>query len=116
MKLQSSISLIKETYSDWAEDKAPRLGAALAYYVIFSIPPLVLLAISAVGLVYEGDVRGAMQQQLAGLIGADTAGTIMETTLRSSDEKDAAAGIPGIALDRWRSYEERFRRYLIRMD
>jgi membrane protein len=98
MKLRNLTSLIKETFSDWTEDKAPRLGAALAYYAIFSIPPLVLLAISAVGLVYEGDVRGAMQQQLAGLIGSDTAATIMETTRRSSDEKDAAAGVFGIAL------------------
>jgi membrane protein len=80
------------------DDKAPRLGAALAYYAVFSIPPLVLLGISAVALVYDGDARGAMQQQLGGLIGEETAKTIMEATQSGSDEKDAAVGIFGIVL------------------
>ena len=36
----TAIGLLKETFSDWTEDKAPRLGAALAYYAVFSITPL----------------------------------------------------------------------------
>ena len=40
------VSLLKKTFSDWGEDKAPRLGAALSYYTVFSIAPLIVLAIS----------------------------------------------------------------------
>ena len=77
MNKQSLVRLIKQTFSEWSEDKAPRLGAALAYYAIFSIPPLILLVIAAVGMVYKGDVTGAIQQQLASLIGKETARTIV---------------------------------------
>jgi len=52
---------LKETFSDWTEDKAPRLGAALAYYAVFSIPPLIVIVIAAIGLVYKGDVAGAIE-------------------------------------------------------
>ena len=44
--------LLKETASEWVEDKAPRLGAALAYYTIFSIGPLLIIAITIAGLVF----------------------------------------------------------------
>src|SRR6266542_2376404 len=44
--------LFKETFSHWTEDKAPRLGAALAYYTIFSIAPLHILAIAVAGLAF----------------------------------------------------------------
>jgi len=39
---ESPFVLIKQTFSDWIEDKAPRLGAAFAFYAIFSIPPTYL--------------------------------------------------------------------------
>jgi membrane protein len=51
------------------EDKAPRLGAALAYYAVFSIPPLIVIVIAAIGLFYKGDVAGAIQTQIASLVG-----------------------------------------------
>ncbi len=97
MNKGAAVSLIKQTFSDWSEDKAPRLGAALAYYAIFSIPPLILLVIAAVGLVYKGDVAGAIQTQLATLIGANTAQTIMQTS-QQPEGKSAAVGIAGVAI------------------
>ena len=36
------IGLLKETYQEFNEDKAPRLGAALAYYMLFSLAPLLV--------------------------------------------------------------------------
>src|SRR5438105_926761 len=48
MKLREIFDLFKSTYHEWNEDKAPRLGAALAYYSVFSIAPLLVsLVISA---------------------------------------------------------------------
>src|ERR1051326_3947135 len=79
MKTQDTMSLLKETYSEWTQDKAPRLGAALAYYAIFSIPPLIVIALGVIGLVYRGDVAGALQHQLSTLVGDSTAHTMMET-------------------------------------
>jgi membrane protein len=49
--LANSISLLKQTFSEWLGDKAPQLGAALAYYTIFSLAPLVLVLLAIVGLI-----------------------------------------------------------------
>jgi len=45
------IDLVKKTVSSWQEDKASRLAAALSFYAVLSIPPLLVLAISIAGLV-----------------------------------------------------------------
>src|SRR5689334_3419600 len=44
--------MVKEAFKDWNEDDAPRLGAALSYYTIFSIAPLLLISIAVAGLVF----------------------------------------------------------------
>lgn len=73
------LNLFKETYTEFGEDKAPRLGAALAYYTIFSIAPLLLIAISVAGLVFGRDAaQGAVVDQLQGLIGQNGAQAIQD--------------------------------------
>ena len=47
------VPLLKETVTDWSDDKAPRLGAALAYYTVFSIAPLIIISITIAGLVFD---------------------------------------------------------------
>src|SRR5436853_6297838 len=54
-----AFSLLKQTFSEWLEDKAPQLGAALAYYTVFSLAPLVLVLLSIVGLIFRNDPGGA---------------------------------------------------------
>ena len=44
-------SLFKQTFSEWLADKAPQLGAALAYYTVFSLAPLVIVLLAIVGFV-----------------------------------------------------------------
>jgi len=51
----NSFSLLKQTFSEWLEDKAPQLGAALAYYTVFSLAPLVLLLLAIVGFLFRKD-------------------------------------------------------------
>src|SRR5438067_13759305 len=51
----SSFSLLKQTFSEWLEDKAPQLGAALAYYTVFSLAPLILALLAIVGLLFHND-------------------------------------------------------------
>ena len=41
--------LLRATYAEWSKDKVPRMGAALAYYTIFSLAPLLVIAIAIAG-------------------------------------------------------------------
>jgi membrane protein len=59
-------ALLKDTFKAWSDDKASRLGAALAYYTIFSIGPLILLSVAIAGAVFgaqaaQGQIIGAIQ-------------------------------------------------------
>ena len=58
MNVQNTWSLLKETGSEWMEDKAPRLGAALAYYTAFSLAPLLVIVIGIAGLVLHQQNAG----------------------------------------------------------
>ncbi len=58
----NSVSLLKQTFSEWLEDQAPQLGAALAYYTVFSLAPLVLLLLAIIGLLFHDDPAGAWRK------------------------------------------------------
>jgi len=58
----NSFSLLKQTVSEWLEDKVPQLGAALAYYTVFSLAPLVLLLLAIVGFLFQNDPAGAWRK------------------------------------------------------
>jgi membrane protein len=74
MKLKSSWNLLKSVFSSWSDDYAPSMGAALAYYTMFSIAPLLLIVISVAGLVFgEEAARGEIFHQLEGLMGGEGA-------------------------------------------
>jgi len=60
--IANSFSLLKQTFSEWLKDKAPQLGAALAYYTVFSLAPLVLLLLAIVGLLFHNDPAGAWKK------------------------------------------------------
>jgi len=55
----NSFGLFKQTFSEWLEDKAPQLCAALAYYTVFSLAPLILVLLVIVGLIFRNDPGGA---------------------------------------------------------
>src|ERR1700724_832405 len=50
--LSYSARLLKTTFRHWLEDKAPQLGAALAYYTVFSLAPMVLVVLAVFGFIY----------------------------------------------------------------
>ncbi len=69
--------LFKETWIEFGEDKAQRLGAALAYYTVFSIAPLLLIAVGIAGVVFGRDAaQGRIQHELAGVFGQTTAAAV----------------------------------------
>src|SRR5689334_22796550 len=75
--LKSLWPLIKESVSQWSDDYAPSMGAALAYYTIFSIAPLLIIAIAVAGFFFGADAaRGEIFSQLRGLIGDEGAAAI----------------------------------------
>ena len=57
-----TVSLFKQTATEWINDKAPQLGAALAYYTVFSLAPLVLVLLALVGIFYRHDPAGGWQK------------------------------------------------------
>ena len=71
-KLLSNLpNLLKLTYQGWKEDKASRLSAALAYYTVFSLAPLLVIVIAITGLFWQREaVQSEIMSQVEGLVGA----------------------------------------------
>ncbi len=81
--------LVRDAAGSWIDDYAPSMGAALAFYTLFSIAPLLLIVISVAGLVFgEQAARGEIFGQLASLLGADSAKTV-EAMLQGLNKPDA---------------------------
>ncbi len=69
--------VLRLTFDGFLDDRGPRMGAALAYYTLFSLAPLLLIVVSVAGLVWGGEaVRGKLVDQLEGLLGPTGAATI----------------------------------------
>ncbi|HET9750585.1 MAG TPA: YihY/virulence factor BrkB family protein [Casimicrobiaceae bacterium] len=84
--LKSLWSLTKESVSQFSDDFAPSMGAALAYYTIFSIAPLLVIAIAVAGIFFGEDAaRGQIFEQLRGLLGDRGAGAI-EAAVKSAGQ------------------------------
>src|SRR5437870_8826629 len=77
--MRSFWSLLVDTFNEWLEDKAPRLGAALAYYAAFSIAPLLVLLVSVVGFFYKDNSLPRVQSQIAVMAGYKAAEAIVAT-------------------------------------
>lgn len=93
MKPSSILGMLKETASDWMDDKAMRLAAALAFYTLLSLAPLLILAVSIAGLAFGEDAaRGEIVGQLQGLLGAKGAAAIQDVL---ANAKTPASGIVG---------------------
>jgi len=74
------IYLFKESFNGFIEDDAIKLSAALSYYTIFSLPPLLIIIISLSGIFFGADaVKGEIFGQINGLVGNDAAIQIQET-------------------------------------
>jgi membrane protein len=77
MTLASLFSLCRQAINAWMDDYAPSMGAALAYYTLFSIAPLLLIVISIAGLVFGADAaRGHIFAELRDLMGEDGAAAV----------------------------------------
>jgi membrane protein len=74
MHLKHIWDLIRKSVIAWVDDYAPSMGAALAYYTLFSLAPLLIIAIAVAGLVFGQEAaRGEIVAQIQGLIGREGA-------------------------------------------
>ncbi|AFY55984.1 putative membrane protein [Rivularia sp. PCC 7116] len=88
MNLKQIWRLLKETFKEWNEDKASRLAAALSYYTIFSLAPLLIITIAIAGAVFGDDAaRGEIVRQIQGLVGKDGA-EVIQTALENAQKPD----------------------------
>lgn len=103
MKLKRIISLIKETFKEWQKDKAPTLAAALAFYTVFSLAPLLIIVIAIAGLVFGQEAaQGQLVGQLQSLVGKDGAETIQQLVANASNPQSGiVATLIGVATLLW---------------
>ena len=72
-------SMLKAALSAWLDDYAASMGAALSYYTVFSLAPLLVIVISLAGLIFGADAAsGAIFAQIDGLMGAEAAKGIQD--------------------------------------
>src|SRR5688572_29919160 len=77
MRGKGILEVVKGTVKDFMEDKALRLAAALAYYAIFSIGPLLIVLVAVAGWIFgEEAARGEISGQITGFVGEESAKTI----------------------------------------
>lgn len=100
IRVKSTFKLLKETFQEWQQDKASLLAAALAYYTVFSVTPLLVIAIAIAGAVFGQEAaQGEILEQINGLVGQQGA-QVIETALANADrpQLSGAASIISVAV------------------
>ncbi|HHX43081.1 MAG TPA: YihY/virulence factor BrkB family protein [Chloroflexi bacterium] len=93
MRASDILSLAKATYKEWSDDKASRLAAAMAYYTVLSLAPLLIVIILIVGQVLgEQAAQNQIVSQLSGLVGEQAAEFIQQIVLNASRPEGGIVG------------------------
>ena len=94
------VTQARETVTRWSEDRASTLAAALAYYALFSLAPLLLLAVAVAGLVFgKRAAEGQLYTQLAGVVGAASATALQRLVAHLHEQRSGGimATVVGLA-------------------
>ena len=93
-------TLVRCAVSAWIDDYAPSMGAALSYYTVFSLAPLLLIVIAVAGLVFgEEAVRGELFAQLQQTMGSDAAKAVQSLLASVSKPAQGVIGtVIGVAV------------------
>ena len=100
MSFKETGSVIKDTFKEFGEDRVLRLSAAMAYYTVFAIGPLLVLIVGLAGLILgEDQVRHTVTQQLQGTFGEKSA-KLVESMMTSNQKSGSlmATIVGGIGL------------------
>ena len=83
------MQLLKDTFKGFSEDDAPTMAAALSYYTVFSLPPLLVLLLTLLGAVLDPqDIQGTIEAQMRDAMGAQGANQV-HTILANADRPGA---------------------------
>lgn len=101
--MKTVVNLLKETYRQWSEDKAPQWGATLAYYTVFSLALLLVIVIALAGLFFgQQAVSGEVSPQIQGLVGQDAANAVQRMIQAANKPREGtiatAIGVVTLAL------------------
>lgn len=89
-------TVLKDTFQGFSEDNCTRLAAALSYYTVFSLPPLMILLLLVLGAVLgPEDVRGLLEGQVGALLGPAGTGQVA-TMLQEADQPDLSRGLAAV--------------------
>jgi membrane protein len=98
----NAYSLLKQTFQEWLQDKVPQLGAALAYYTVFSLAPLILVLLAVIGVLFRDDPGGAwnkITQQMSYFLDPSALQVVQDIAQKASQPgKSMIATIIGVAL------------------
>jgi membrane protein len=82
--LERWVSLCQKAVYGWLDDRAPTMGAAIAYYTVFSLAPMLVMVIAIAGLAFgQQAAEGALFGELADLVGSESAAAV-QAMLRSA--------------------------------
>ena len=88
MRVSDLKSLVKQSFQSFSEDKVSRMGAALSYYTVFSLAPLLVVIIAVAGFFFGEDAaRGRIVAQLTGTLGRDGAELVQTMIQKASEPK-----------------------------
>ena len=93
-------TVVKQALKGFVDDRGPSMGAALAYYTLFSLAPLLLIVIAVVGAVFGDDAaRGQIFAQMSGLVGDSAALAIQQMVVSVNRPADGwVASLVGVVL------------------
>lgn len=97
---QSTFEVLKQAGSQFSTDNCPRLAAALGYYTVFSLPPLLVITVTLLGYFYDpAQIRDYLAEQTGGAIGAEQIQTMVESARDSGSGTIATiVGILGLLI------------------
>jgi membrane protein len=99
MRPKSIWQFLKDTITQWIEDEPFQLAAALSYYTVFSLAPLLIIAIAIAGFVFGKEAaQNQIVQTIQGLIGRDSAQAVQEMIQNASSKPETGmiSGLFGI--------------------
>lgn len=97
MNVKEFYTLAKCSVKAWSDDYASSMGAAIAFYTVFSIAPLLIIIIAVAGFIWGEDaVRGEVVRQLSGLFGAEGAASV-QSLIRSANKPTEGLMATGIS-------------------
>ena len=83
------LDLLRATFSAWADARAPKMAAALAYYSAFAVAPLLVIAMAVAGIAFgEEAARGALVRQLQDLVGESGARVVQDLIQRAARPRE----------------------------